>query len=244
MFVILEYNKDSYNNLLNLLKKEELTPVVLFKIDFTLKNEINQNVQKIKEIIGKNNIKYKAIQVLLPTDKLDNNISSIINNLKQEFDIVIGFGGLNKINRFFLEETNVDFILDPQNSFFNPKIDFIHHFNSGINEILCNFAKNKEIGFILSLNFFEIKTKYMAKEFGRLNQNLIFAQKYEISVYLNFIIQNESQVKSKKELLKIYSLFNINSKNKNIYLNTLENKILKNQLKNSSKFINKGIILK
>lgn len=244
MFVLLEYNKETYIELLNEIKRQKLTPVVLFKLDFNLKDQIKSNLEKIKEIKIQNQIKYNAIQIILPVEKINNNFSSIINGLKQEFDIVIGLGGLNKINRFFLEETNIDFLQDPQNSIFNPKIDFIHHFNSGINEILCNMAKKKEIGFIFSLNFIDIKTKYMAKEFGRINQNLIFAQKSKISFYLNYIIQNKNQIKSKKELMWILSLFDTNNINKSESIEILENKINNNNLKKSSNYLIKGITIK
>ena len=169
---------------------------------------------------------------------------SAINSLKQDFDIIIGLGGLNKINRFFLEETQVDFLQDPQNSLFNPKIDFIHHFNSGINEVLCKFAKEKEIGFLFSLNFINNKTKYMAKELGRVDQNIVFAQKYSIPFYFNYIIEKSEEIKSKQELMWIMSLFSINNENKLLSLITLKNKIDKNILKKSPEYINSQIRFK
>lgn len=242
MHALVKYDSKYYTEILKELKNQEITPVFLFKIDFNDKQNIKLNLEKIKEIKKENKIKYSAIQITI--EKPDNNLVSAINSLKQDFDIIIGLGGLNKINRFFLEETQVDFLQDPQNSLFNPKIDFIHHFNSGINEVLCKFAKEKEIGFLFSLNFLNNKTKYMAKELGRVDQNIVFAQKYKIPFYFNYIIEKSEEIKSKQELMWIMSLFSINNENKSLSLITLKNKIDKNILKKSPEYINSQIKFK
>ena len=242
MHALVKYDSKNYIEILKELKNQEITPVFLFKIDFSDKPNIKLNLEKIKEIKKENKIKHSAIQIII--EKPDNNIISTINALKQDFDIIIGLGGLNKINRFFLEETQIDFLQDPQNSLFNPKIDFIHHFNSGINEVLCKFAKDKEIGFLFSLNFLNNKTKYMAKELGRVNQNIVFAQKYKIPFYFNYIIEKLEDIKNKHELIWIMSLFSINNENKSLSLITLKNKIDKNILKKSPEYINSQIKLK
>ena len=84
----------------------------------------------------------------------------------------------------------------------------------------------------------------MAKELGRLNQNIIFAQKYKIQFYFNYIIEKPEEIKSKQELMWIMSLFNINNENKSISLSVLENEININILKKSPKYINSQIKLK
>ena len=242
MHALVKYDSKNYTEISKELKNQEITPVYLFKIDFGDKQNIKLNLEKIKGIKKENKIKYSGIQIMI--EKPDNNLISVINSLKQDFDIIIGLGGLNKINRFFLEETQIDFLQDPQNSLFNPKIDFIHHFNSGINEVLCKFAKEKEIGFLFSLNFLNNKTKYMAKELGRVDQNIVFAQKYKIPFYFNYIIEKSDEIKNKQELMWIMSLFSINNENKSLSLITLKNKIDKTILKKSHEYINSQIKFK
>lgn len=239
MFVLVEYNQN-YNKSLQEIKKYELTAVTLFSIN--LKDKINNNrqleeIQKLKEKIKP---EYSAIQIKL--EKIENTTHSFISNLNQQFDITIGYGGLNKINRYFLEQTNIDFLQDPQNSTYQNKFDFIHHFNSGLNHVLCNFAKQKNIDFLISLNFTNIFNKYnLTKEIGRINQNLKFAKKYKIQTILNFIIENDFQVKSIQEIKGIFSLFEVSTKQFFESIKILENKIKLNQLKKSENYITEGI---
>ena len=87
-------------------------------------------------------------------------------NTLNDFDLVIGLGGLNKVNRFFFEDTLVDFVRDPHNVIFRSKMDFIHHQNSGINHVLCKLANERDIGMFFSLNFVLGENKNKAKEFG------------------------------------------------------------------------------
>ena len=243
MFILIEYNKENYRELINKIQTLNLTPVILFKFTILNKEENKKQLDNIREIKNLEKIDYSAIQITI-SEKIENSIQTIINSLKQEFNIIIGLGGLNKINRLFLEETQIDFLQDPQNSKFNPKIDFIHHFNSGINDILCTFAKQKQIGFLFDLNLLFMKTKYMSKEIGRVNQNLIFARKYKIPIILNFIIKNENQIKSKQELIHIMSLFNLSTKQKIESINIIEQKIKQNNFKKSQKYITEGLYIK
>lgn len=239
MHVLIEYNSN-LDETLEFVKKLNLTPVILFKITLNTKDKIKENLSKIKELKNKYSKYSSAIQITL--QKQDNFTGSIINNLISEFDITIGLGGLNKTNRYFLEHTNIDFLQDSQNSQFKSKIDFIHHFNSGLNHILCKFAKQKNINFLFSLNFTNTTNKYnLAKELGRINQNIIFARKYDIPILLNFIIKNKYQIKTKKQLEYISTLFNISILQKQENINLLRKVIENNKLKNSKNYINKYI---
>lgn len=242
MYVLIEYNKD-YNENLKEVEKLNLVPVTLFKIIFLYPKRTKENLEKIKQIKQKIKPKFSAIQLII--EKISGQTQSTINNLKNDFDLVIGLGGLNKINRYFLEQTKIDFLQDPQNSKFKPKFDFIHHFNSGLNHILCKFAKQKEIGLIFSLNFTNSNHKLpIAKEIGRINQNIAFARKYKIPIYINFSIQNKNQIKSQNEIQSISKLFNISTEQTRDTIKILENKIRLNQLKKSQNYINENIIIK
>lgn len=242
MYVLIEYN-NNYNSILNKLNNLQITPIILFKLNINTKEKIKTQLNKINVLKEKLNNKLFAIQIKL--DNFDNSNISFINNLKKDFHLVIGLGGLNKENRFFLEQTQIDFLQDPQNSYLKPKIDYIHHFNSGINQVLGKFAKDKNIGFLFSLNFTNNSNRYLiAKEIGRINQNISVARKYNLPILITFLITNENQIKNKIQLNGIFSLFNISTEQKKESLNILENKIKFNKLKNSKNYINKNIQFK
>lgn len=239
MFVLVEYN-NNYENSIREVVKCNLVAVTLFKIILSDKQKNTEQLEKIKQLKLEIKPKYSAIQIKL--EKIDNSTVGIISNLKQQFDVVIGLGGLNKINRYFLEQTTVDFLQDAQNSSYQNKFDFIHHFNSGLNHILCKFAKEKNTDFIFSLNFTREFNKYnLAKEFGRINQNLKFARKYKIKSIVNFIIQRPQDVKSIEEIKGILSLFDISTIQSSDSINILEDKVKLNQFKKSDRYITEGI---
>lgn len=236
MFILL--NNSYYNELKELVELNNLVPVVLFQITLSDKNSNKKSFDELIKLKNSLNPKYSAIQIKL--DKIENQTSGIIDSLKRNFDIVIGLGGLNKINRFFLEQTKIDFLQDPHNSLYMNKTDYIHHFNSNINHVLCNLANEKETGFLFTLNFSKNK-KYIYKEIGRINQNIKFARKFKIPTLINFIIEDEEQIKSKFELMAIMSLFDMSSIQKKESLLILENKIKENAFKKSSSYIDRGI---
>jgi len=238
MFVLVDYNKN-YSDVCSELSLKGYSLVTIFKLCLNGKNSINLQMEKIRELKKRINPKYCAVQVQI--DRFENSTVGTINSLKLEFDLVIGLGGLNKINRFFLEDIQVDFLRDPHNVIFRSKMDFIHHFNSGINHVLCSLAEQRNIGFIFSLNFVSGKGKNIAKEFGRICQNISFARKFNVPVYLNFIIGNVNQIKSSSELVKIGSLFDMDIKQKKDISRIIENKIEENNFKKSDKYICDGI---
>jgi len=244
MYILVEYNNLLEKNLEDI-KKLNYVPVILFNIRFNSKIQINNDLTKILEIKSQIIEKYKTNQlyfsILINLEKFDNNFSNIINQQKQNFNLIIGQGGLNKENKFFIENTKVDFLINPQSSKKKSKIDFIHHFNSGLNHILCRYAKEKEIDFIYTIN--NISNRSNLKEIGRINQNIKFNRKYKNKIYINFLIKNQNQIKTQIELNSIYSIFEISNEQKKQSFNILKEKIQKNKLKNSSKYISNGIYI-
>lgn len=238
MFVLVEYN-DFYENNFEKVRSEGHTPVLMFKVIFSDKNSTRKNIENTRKLKKEIGYEYNAVQVIL--EKFDNSTTNLLNNLKNDFDIVIGLGGLNKTNRFFIDQTQIDFLKDPHNALFKPKMDFIHHFNSGLNQVLCKAAKEREIDFLFALNFSSGKSKNIAKNFGRMNQNLKFARKYKIPTLINFIIEKPNQIKSDIELNGIMSLFDISTEQKKESIDLLEKKINENRFKKSDKYIREGI---
>ena len=238
MYTLVEYNSDC-EFLMSELKRYEQIPVIIFRLSLNGKENIKSQLRKIREIREKINTEFFA--VLVSIEKLENSSVGIINQLKQKFDLVIGFGGTNKINRFFLENTQIDFLADSQNSISRLKIDFIHHFNSGLNQVLCKLAKERNIGLIFSLNFTEGRTKYILREFGRINQNVRFARKYGLPVYINFIVSGKEQIKSISQIKAMSSIFDVSNEQKMQIVNILEQRVKENRFKKSSDYISDRI---
>ncbi len=236
MHVLVEYN-DNLEKVFDELKRFDYVPVVLFELNYEDKNSFSKKLNDLKE--RKKQFDFTAVKVVLK--KIDNSLVGSINNLKNDFDLVIGMGGLNKTNRFFLESTQVDFLMGPQNSLFKPKIDFIHHFNSGLNHVLCEYARSKGIGFVFSFNFFRADKRYIAKEIGRINQNLRFARKFSIPSYLNFVVSNVADVKSLVELKGIMSFFDLSTEQVEESFEVLKKKIEMNRYMKSGKYVAEGI---
>lgn len=241
MHVLVEYNKN-YEDVCKELSLLNFIPVTIFKLRLSGKLEIISQLEKIRELKKRINPKCSAIQVQI--DKMENSTVGTVNSLRSEFDIVIGLGGLNKINRFFLEDTLIDFLRDPHNVIFRNKMDFIHHQNSGINHVLCNLANERDIGMFFSLNFVLGQNKNIAKEFGRISQNIKFCQKYKVDVLLNFAISNVNQIKSCNQLKKISTLFNLSSQMSSKNNTLLGDVINKNKFRASDKHVIDGISFK
>ena len=238
MYTLVEYNSDC-EFLMSELKRYEQIAVIMFRLSLNGKENVKRELKRIREIREKINAEFFAVCISI--EKLENSSVGIINQLKQEFDLVIGFGGKNKTNRFFLESTQIDFLADPQNNISKLKIDFIHHFNSGLNQVLCKLAKEKNIGLIFSLNFTEQRTKNILREFGRINQNLKFARKYELPVYINFIVEKKEQVKFISQIKAMNSIFDVSNEQRMQTVNVLERRIKENKFKKSSDYISDGI---
>ena len=238
MFTLIK--SDYFNEKIkNKLESLDITPVILFDLELSNKNTNKRNIDELLKKKQELNPKYSAVKITLLS--FDNTMAGTVNFLKKDFDVVIGFGGLNKINRFFLEETQIDFLQDPQNSFYKNKIDFIHHFNSGLNHILCRFASERNIGFIYTLNFFQSNKAYIPKEIGRINQNIRFHRKYNNPFILNFDIKDAKQIKSEDELINISQIFDMSIAQRYQMAEILEKKIMTNSFKKSDNYICDGI---
>lgn len=230
-----------YSEKVNLeLSKKNLIPIFLYSLDYKNKNTSRDLVSDIKNQIKKQKPNFKAI--LIDIHKIDNSLIGFLNSLKQDFDIVIVKGGYNKINRFVLESTNVDFLMDPHSSSSKKKFDFIHHFNSGLNHVLISLASENRTYILNTLNSFNNKSN-VYKEVGRINQNLVLARKKELPIGFTYIISSEEFICSERKLEQTLSMFDISTKQKKEATRTIGKVLSRNKLRKSEKFIDDKIQL-
>ncbi len=235
---VILHNKSS-NLVIIILQEFKITKEYRFDLE-----RIKDNIKELKIHLSKYNIDF-FFGVVVSLENYNNSNLGLINNLKQDFDLVIGRGGLNKTNRFFLEQTRVDFLLDPHSSIPKLKIDFIHHFNSGLNQVLGNIAREKEIGILYSLNFFHKFNKYgISKEIGRINQNLMISRKFNLLIGINFIIEDINQIKNVIQLNHIYNLFILSNEQRQNLRDSIIKVLNRNSMKKDNNYINENIRLK
>jgi RNase P/RNase MRP subunit p30 len=238
MNILVKANDNYLENLLEA-NKYGFDVITVFELILNGKENIKKQLLEIHN--KKKDLKPKIMGIIVVAQDIENSSVGTVNALRQDFDLVIGMGGLNKSNRFFVEDTKIDFLLDPQNARYRSKMDFIHHFNSGLNQVLCTMAKEKNIGLIFSLNFTQSYNKTISKEIGRINQNIKFAIKYKLPIHINYIIENKFQIKSQKQLDTTFSLFNASAIQMNENKNILKNRLLYNKEIKSESYIADGI---
>jgi RNase P/RNase MRP subunit p30 len=217
--------------------------IVIFEIEFNKdKNLIKKQLEKIDLQIKENEL--ENVGIIIKLFSIESFFNNIITNLHKNFDLVIGLGGLNKVNRYFIENTKVDFLLDCHNSKFKIKFDFLHHFNSGLNHIVCKLAKSKNTNFMISLNFLNnYKSIIFQKEIARINQNLKFFKKYKLNCHLFYFIEKKEDIKTELKLKQILEIFKISKIQIKVNQNILKNQINKKRFEKSSKFICEDIKL-
>lgn len=237
MYVLVKSSKIN-DNLVTLLSRKNLIPIHLYEISYTNKNQFRQDLDKTKQLKNKQKPAFSAI--LVEVLRIDNNFAGFIESLKNTFDIIIGQGGLNKVNRYLIESTNIDFLLDPHNSIYNKKFNFIHHFNSGLNHVLINLAIENNVYLMNSLNFLD-NDKETLKDLGRVNQNQNLARNKALPVSFVKIIESEQDILTEKEVLDILNIFNISTEEKQNAIKTLSKVLSRNKLRKSDKFISDGI---
>ena len=230
-----------YSNINNFDLDKIKNYIVLFEIEIASnKNLVRKEIDNLKEILKNNN--FEKTSILVKIKNVFNHTTSFIENLRNIFDIVFGFGGLNKINRFFIETNKIDFLVNPHSSFFKTKFDYLHHFNSGLNHLLANVSRQKGIKFITTLNFLDdYKNIIFYKGIGRVNQNLKIFKKYKLENYFCYFCENEKHLKKGKEILDILNVFDIDKKIILQNQKTLENFFEEKKKLNSKNYISKGI---
>lgn len=93
--------------------------------------------------------------------------------LARHYEALIG-----RPRRDHFESKHLTHILDPEEQ---PRPDFIHHRNSGLNQVTLKLARARGITLLSTLSAL---AKNPAQQFGRLQQNLRWCKKYGVNHYL------------------------------------------------------------
>ena len=128
----------------------------------------------------------------------------ILENLnsypQKKVDLVITKSSDN--DRRIIEKTNADLIFDFEEK---AKKDFIHHRNSGLNQVLCKLLREKDK--IVCFNFNTVlKSKGMlrAQLIGRMMQNIRLCRKYNVKTIIASFAEKPYDIRSCPDLKSVF----------------------------------------
>ena len=118
---------------------------------------------------------------------------------KKNVDIVISKAGDNP--RPIIERGKANIIYGFEDN--GPK-EFMHHRNSGLNQVLCKIMHDKKIaiGFDFS-TLQEAQRQYLSHLMGRVMQNVRFSRKFKISMQLASFAKTPDQMRAPHDVISL-----------------------------------------
>jgi RNase P/RNase MRP subunit p30 len=83
------------------------------------------------------------------------------------------------------------------------KHDFIHHKNSGLNQVLSNFLKENKIFLGMSFSF-TLHSKYRAEILARMRQNIELARKFKFKTIVASFAETADDLRSPDDLKSLF----------------------------------------
>ncbi len=124
-----------------------------------------------------------------------------INKQKNKCRIMVESG---ESNRSYFESRRIDFILNVEDC---GQREYIHHRNSGLNQILCKLAAQRGLSVVVSfgtlLNASKVK-KYSL--LGRIKQNKILCEKYKVRYKVASCAKSPYEMRKLSDLNSLYSI--------------------------------------
>lgn len=147
--------------------------------------------KKIAVLLSKETISYKDdlkdVECLLLAKTVGE-----VQKLAKQCDAVIALA-----KREFFENKTVKYILTPEDS---SREDFVHHRNSGLNQVLLNLCKRSGKEIITTLSLLEKKKHIML---GRMMQNAHFCKKYNVLYHITSGAISEWDQRSASDMLAL-----------------------------------------
>ena len=111
-------------------------------------------------------------------------------------------------NREVLESGKADilFDLEAQN-----KRDFMHHRASGLNHILCTFAKKNDLKIGLSFSSI-LKSSDRHQLVGRMSQNIKLCRKYKVKMCIASFAKKPYEMRSPNDLMSLFETIGMHPK--------------------------------
>ena len=137
----------------------------------------------------------KVIKIELIRASSAKELEKKIQRFRQEITIVEG----SDLNRLIVENKYVDILVSPEK---NRREDFMHHRNSGLNQVLCKLAFKNSIAIAFSFNdVLKAKGIERSKIIGRMMQNVRLCRKYKVKMITASFAANEFEIKNPSDLI-------------------------------------------
>ncbi|MBT6995678.1 hypothetical protein HN865_00255 [Candidatus Woesearchaeota archaeon] len=149
--------------------------------------------KEIEKYLG---IKTELIRVI------DVPLKELRKEIMNKKGLVIVQGGDLDINRFAVENKQVDILLSPEK---NTRKDLMFSRRSGLNQVLCKLAAKNgvAIGFDFSY-LLHSSDKQRARILGRMKQNVKFCKKYKVKMVFSSFAKNKYELRS-EDFLKVFA---------------------------------------
>lgn len=184
---------------------------------------------KIKEL-KKNDINVFSGFVAKPSE---------IQKAKNKSDITIVKS--SEKDRYIFEKSKPDIVFDLEAK---GKKDFIHHRNSGLNQILCNIAKKNKVIVAFSLkSLLDTKSMLRAQIIGRIKQNIMLCRKYKLKTVIASFATKPYEMRSSNDLISLGISLGMHPKEAKESLQNALKKINLNKRKKTQSYIAEGIEL-
>ena len=227
-------------NLYETLRAKGYRPLIIHTLHYTYLDEAKKAVADIRE--RKEDFPEDAAHgLLVEIDKPHSEITNFLKGQQQHFDLLLGQGGLNKSNRFFIEQAPVDVRIDPQSQKRLMKRDFIHHFNMGLNHVLLKEAARRNIIIVVTLNTLLSTKQETVKGFGRLQQLFSLMRRYQVAGTITSCARHPCQIKSKQAYRHFLELYSLEPGKIAEMEPSLSDRVRENAFKRSSSYISEGI---
>jgi RNase P/RNase MRP subunit p30 len=191
-------------------------------IDFVSPNNNEKELVQIAESLGYSSLcfcypysknflfpKLTSIKLKLFTAFIFNekNISKI-NSSKANLNILQNNSNLRNIIE--THRNKIDYALDIETS---SRSDFLHHRNSGLNQIICTLLKENKIRPLLSFNnLLNTSTKNLPIYIGRIKQNIKLARKYKLNSQLASFATQKYDMRPKHDLIALLIILGMHPK--------------------------------
>ena len=160
-----------------------------------------------------------------------------LRKLKKPAELVV-VKDSNK-NRKVLESKGIDVLFDLEN---HKRKDFIHHRNSGLNQVLCNLANKNKI--IIGFNFNSVlksEPVQCSTILGRMMQNVRLCRKYKIDMITASFATSPYEMRSLHDLRAFARLIGMQPGEANNSVKILHERIQKNKRKQSPGYVAEGL---
>jgi RNase P/RNase MRP subunit p30 len=157
-------------------------------------------------------------------------VEKIPKNLNRK-DFLVIKGGKDKFNRMVVSSKYVDILLDPH---LGKRRDFIHHRNSGLNQVLCKLAKQNNVAIGFSFSSI-LDSKDRGRSIGRIMQNIRICRKYKVPIVIGSFAKTNVKTRNFTDIQSFFKIIGMTGKE-------VKNLFIAEKLDYKKRYIKKGVM--